>query len=120
MKRSAFLALTSFALFAATVTEGRAREKVARCRVESGGSVVVNGKCVFDADQDGSFHVRNVDESKPLFDEILVVNVAIVAQDVAEVRGLTRAGINSRWGAARRSPRDRACWDGADFRICAY
>jgi len=115
--------MTSFAalvLFAAMASEGQGREKVARCRVESGGSVVVNGRCFFDADQDGSFRLGNVDRSKWLFDEIISINVVIVAQYVAEVRGLTRSGINSRWGEACRSSRDRACWDGADFHICAY
>ena len=120
MTRFAITSFTALALFAAMASEGRAREKVARCRVESGGSVVVNGKCLFDADQEGSFHLGNVDKNKSLFDEILLINVVIVAQDVAEVRGLTRSGINSRWGEARRSSRDRACWDGADFHICAY
>jgi hypothetical protein len=118
--RFAIVCFTALAAFAAAVSEGQAREKVARCRIETGGSVVVNGKCLFDADQDGSFHLANVDQNKSLFGEILLVNVVIVAQDVAEVRGLTRAGINSRWGEARRSTRDRACWYGADFRICAY
>ena len=48
------------------------------------------------------------------------VSVAIDAPGVAEVRGLTRDGINSRWGEARRSKKDSACWEGSDFRICAY
>jgi hypothetical protein len=46
--------------------------------------------------------------------------VQIVQPGVAEVRGLTRAGINSRWGSAQRSKRDRACWRGSDFWVCAY
>jgi hypothetical protein len=33
---------------------------------------------------------------------------------------LTDEGINSRWGRAIRSRRDRACWVGEDFTICAY
>jgi hypothetical protein len=48
------------------------------------------------------------------------VSVAIDTPGVAEVRGLTRDGINSRWGEARRSKKDPACWEGSDFRICAY
>ena len=38
---------------------------------------------------------------------------------VAEVRG-DPGRINSRWGEARRSRRDRACWVGEDFSICVY
>ncbi|WP_017295364.1 hypothetical protein [Geminocystis herdmanii] len=46
--------------------------------------------------------------------------MAIIKSGVAEVRGLTTAGINSRWGEARRSKSDKACWVGDDFTICAY
>jgi hypothetical protein len=118
--RFAIISVTALALVAAIASEGQAREKVSRCRIESGGSLVVNGKCLFDGYPDGSFHLGNVDQNKSLFDEILLLNIVIVGQGIAEVRGLTRAGINSLWGEARRSSRDRACWYGADFRICAY
>ena len=118
--RSALFAVAALALFAATPPEGQARERIVRCRVVSGGTIAVDGKCLFDAVEDGSFHLGNVDGSKPLFDEVLLLNVAVVARDVAQVRGLTKAGINSMWGEAHRSARDRACWDGSDFRICAY
>ena len=39
---------------------------------------------------------------------------------VAEVYGITTSGINSRWGPARRSSKDKACWVGTDFSICVY
>ncbi|ACB51659.1 unknown [Crocosphaera subtropica ATCC 51142] len=48
------------------------------------------------------------------------ISVYIVQPGIAEVRGLTTAGINSRWGEAKRSNSDRACWVGEDFTICAY
>jgi len=38
----------------------------------------------------------------------------------AEVRGLTADGVSSRWGAATRSPADKASWNGQDFEICAW
>jgi len=112
--RIATISVTALALVAATASEGQAREKISRCRIESGGSLVVNGKCLFDGYPDGSFHLGNVDQNKSFSDEILLLNVVIVGQGVAEVRGLTRAGINSLWGEARRSSRDRTCWYGAD------
>jgi hypothetical protein len=46
------------------------------------------------------------------------VSVALL-RGMAEVRGLTVDGINSRWGSARRNVNNPACWDGADFQICA-
>ena len=48
------------------------------------------------------------------------ITVNIIEKGVAEVRGLTTDGINSRWGEARRSKVDKACWLGSDFSICAY
>lgn len=48
------------------------------------------------------------------------ISVYILKPGVAEVRGLTTGGINSRWGEARRSNSDKACWLGTDFSICAY
>ncbi len=120
MNRSALFAVAALALFVGTPSEVQARERVVRCRIESAGKIEVDGRCFFDAVEDGSFHLGNVDSSKPLFDEVLLLNVVIVARDVAQVRGLTNAGINSLWGEAHRSVRDRACWDGDDFRICAY
>ena len=47
--------------------------------------------------------------------EILSVSIVEISRGTAEVSGVTRDGINSRWGQARR---DGACWSGEDFRIC--
>jgi hypothetical protein len=120
MSRATLVASVALTIFAATASEGWTKEKVAYCQIESAGLPPFRGKCLFDGSSDGSFHLGNVDSSKPLFGEIELVNVAIVSPGVAEVRGLTRAGINSRWGEAHRSTGDRACWAGADFRICAH
>jgi hypothetical protein len=87
--------------------------------VESAGKVELNGPCRFKSEAGGSFRLENVDRAKPLFGQTLTVSVSIVSPDAAEVRGLTAQGNNSRWGAARRSTRDRACWDGSDFSVCA-
>ncbi|WP_242411868.1 hypothetical protein A5482_010265 [Cyanobacterium sp. IPPAS B-1200] len=48
------------------------------------------------------------------------ISVYITSPGVAEVSGLTTGGISSRWGTARRSQSDRACWVGVGFTICAY
>jgi hypothetical protein len=87
--------------------------------VETAGKVEMSGACRFTREKGSSFALASANRDKPLFGEILMVSVSIVSPDVAEVRGLTMRGNNSRWGAARRSPRDRACWEGSDFRICA-
>ena len=95
--------------------------RIVNCRIESAGEVQFNGRCRFTPDgRSGSFSLGNIGGQGALYGSILVVSVSIVSRGLAEVRGLTRAGINSRWGEARRSTRDRACWVGSDFRICAW
>lgn len=93
----------------------------ARCRIEENRRVVFEGICDFTPDgRQGSFGLSPRGGGQgPLYGPILSVSVWVTEPGVAEVRGLTRDGINSRWGAARRSTSDPACWDGEDFRICA-
>ena len=111
-------ALLSLPLVAESLAQGSG--KVATCRVESEGKVQVNGPCKFTPEGNaGSFTLENRDSHKALFGSILMVTVSVISPGVAEVRGLTRQGINSRWGEARRSNEDRACWAGSDFKICA-
>ncbi|HEX9050384.1 MAG TPA: hypothetical protein VF841_07640 [Anaeromyxobacter sp.] len=95
------------------------------CTVRSPGEdgvvrVDLDGPCRFLPDgKGGSFSLSALDGQSPLFEDILVLSVDVVAPGKAEVRGLTSEGINSRWGEARRSKKDPACWTGSDFEICA-
>lgn len=82
--------------------------------------VVFDGPCRFAPEgKGGSFGLSALDDEAPLYAGILVVSVSVVAPGKAEVRGLTTEGINSRWGEARRSKKDPACWAGSDFEVCA-
>ena len=116
--RSTFV-LAALALSIAGVDPALSDGRLVKCHVESAGAVELSGTCRFTNEKGGSFALENANRDKPLFGEILMVSVSIVSPDVAEVYGLTMHGNNSRWGAARRSARDRACWEGSDFRICA-
>ena len=96
-----------------------AKSKPARCVIASAGNPEYRGPCSFAAEKGGSFDLSPL--GRKLFSgEISSISVFLTGKGEAEVSGLTKAGINSRWGAARRSRRDAACWDGADFRICVY
>lgn len=95
---------------------GSALARPARCVIS--GSVHYKGKCDF-MRAGASFSLAPIGRAS-FPGGITPVSVAIVSPGVAEVRGLTRDGVNSRWGEARRSKRDPACWEGSDFRICAY
>ncbi len=96
----------------------QAADKTAKCEIKSGSNTVFNGKCKFMPEAGGSFSLSNFSE-KPMFDEVTIVSVTIVEKGVAEVRGLTTRGNNSRWGEAKRSTKDPACWVGSDFIVCA-
>src|SRR6187200_1297946 len=109
------LAAAGFGLFLA-VTPAAARP--ARCVLQSAGEPIWRGACDFIADRGGSFGIQPARGRFP--GGISDISVSITEPGVAEVRGLTRDGINSRWGEARRSRRDPACWVGEDFSVCVY
>ena len=114
------LAAAAIALAPAAPSLAEGPGRLVDCRVESEGKVQVSGKCRFTPDSGGSFTLEHADPKRSVFfGEIMSVTVSIVSPGVAEVRGLTRQGVNSRWGEARRMANDRACWQGSDFKICA-
>jgi hypothetical protein len=97
-----------------------AQEKLADCTVTSNGIVEFDGPCGFLPDEGGTFSIATPGGEGPLYGEVSVITVFIVAPGEAEVSGLTTSGINSRWGSAQRSTTDPACWTGSDFEVCAY
>ena len=112
---TAALALAAASLAA---TAAAAKPRAARCVIDAAGAARWSGACEFQAERDGSFTVTPPRGS--FQNGVSAISVAIVRPGLAEVRGLTRGGINSRWGEAARSRRDRACWVGSDFSVCVY
>jgi hypothetical protein len=106
------------AAFGLVLVAAPAAARPARCIVQSAGAPIWRGGCDFVPDRGGSFGIQPLRGRFP--GGISDISVAIVAPGVAEVRGLTPAGINSRWGEAHRSRRDKACWTGEDFSVCVY
>ena len=96
-----------------------AEAKDARCVIKQNGTVAYKGVCYFHQGKGGSFNVH-LHDGKQILPNITDISVSVVSTGVAEVRGLTTDGINSRWGSAVRSKTDPACWTGSDFEICAY
>lgn len=102
-----------------------AKERIVRCAILSlpGGEVQYKGKCAFLPEEGGSFSLSSAAGKDKLYGEIGAVSVTMTGNGTAEVRGLVLdpAGAhNSRWGEAKRSVKDSACWDGEDFRVCAW
>ena len=110
------LAAALGALMAATST---VQARTVKCLIETPDEVF-QGPCDFSSGQKGSFSLSAAAGSGRFLSTASVVSVGLYAPGQADVRGLTRDGINSRWGDARRSSQDRACWRGADFLICAW
>ena len=97
----------------------RDEEEVAQCLIKQSGVTTYAGDCAFHLERGGSFSIKRSDD-EPIQPGVTDISVSIVSPGVAEVRGLTTDGVNSRWGAATRSAVDGACWTGSDFEICAY
>lgn len=97
-------------------SQALAADRVVKCQVNT-----YKGSCVFSPDMPkGSFSLANPDKDKPLNEGITLISVTVTEPGVAEVSGLTAEGINSRWGEAKRSSKDKACWEGEDFKVCAW
>jgi hypothetical protein len=95
-----------------------AADKIVKCEIFTNNKPAFTGKCIFSSDKGGSFSLSGV-KGTPFFDGISDVSVNIIENGVADVRGLTSDGMNSRWGEAKRSTKDKSCWIGDDFKICA-
>lgn len=92
----------------------------ARCVISNSGAVGYKGKCDFLAEPgNGGFSISPI-RPKTFPGGIDPISVMKIDKETAEVRGLTTLGNNSRWGEAKRSKKDPACWEGSDFRICVY
>jgi hypothetical protein len=93
--------------------------KTAKCSVYSAGQADFVGNCKFLAEKNGTFTLSSTRPNQPLYDDILVVSVAVTKKNNAEVYGLTDEGINSRWGHAVRDKSNLSCWKSDDFKVCA-
>jgi hypothetical protein len=111
------LILLAFAMLALPAA-AHGKPRLARCVVATE-EAPYRGPCRFVPDGGASFSLEPV-RRRRFFGEITSISVAVIKRGEAEVSGLTGSGINSRWGSARRSRRDPACWEGRDFSLCVY
>jgi hypothetical protein len=93
-------------------------DKLVKCEISSSGQKYI-GDCKFSPQKGGTFTLSNTISGKTLGKTgISSVTVFISAKDIAQVSG-EMGGSISRWGQAKRSPKDKACWIGDDFKVCA-
>ncbi len=113
--------LFAFLMLFITDHHSIAADRIVKCQIDSNTKTAYKGNCLFLPEEKGSFTLANpTDRQKRLYGEISMVSVYIVENGVAEVYGLVKGGINSRWGTANRSSKDKACWEGSDFKVCAW
>lgn len=105
-------------LLAAGFAAAPAQAKMARCVIDSEGTSY-RGPCQYNVARGGTFTLSPA-HRRSFGEEVVSITVYVTGRGVADVRGVTRDGINSRWGRAVRSRRDGACWVGEDFSVCAY
>lgn len=110
-----FLALSGL-IFSGSVYA--VNKRVVNCNIQT---VDANykGKCKFYVEQGGTFSLSSLQEGHQLLPNITNISVYILEKGHAQVRGLTTDGINSMWGEATRSTKDKSCWVGSDFKVCA-
>jgi len=77
------------------------------------------GSCLFRPEGRGSFTVQRAG-NRNLIADVVSISVMLTDRGQGDVRGATSDGVVSRWGPVRRDRKDKACWKGSDFRICAY
>ena len=111
--------LAALAVLTVAVSAAEAKPREASCVIKSSGAAGYRGPCRFRPEERGSFTIEPAGR-RAFGNGVTSISASMVSPGLAEVRGLTRDGINSRWGEARRSKRDRACWVGSDFSICVY
>lgn len=120
MRPALLAAAAAAALLAFPATpSAEAKPRQVRCVLTAAADRPYRGPCSFIAEKGGSFTVAPP-RGRAFFGDVTSISVWIVRPGEADVRGLTTGGINSRWGEAKRSAKDRACWRGSDFSICVY
>jgi hypothetical protein len=110
------LLLATAAALLLPVAAASARARTARCDIATE-EAPYRGPCRFAAEGGGSFSLTPIGR-RGFMGDVTTISVAVVGRGEAEISGLTTSGVNSRWGHARRSRRDRACWVGRDFTVC--
>jgi hypothetical protein len=116
--KSCFVFAVSLAGLAAATPAGA---RIARCVVIVEGRSLLDGPCEFRReDRDGSFSLSAVNAQDWLMADAGTMSLSVTKPGVAEVFVVQER--SSRWGQAKRSKAEKACWIGtaANFKICAY
>lgn len=118
MKKFTLGLMLSAGLVATYPTLVQAKAKEATCQIDEGGQTLYKGKCNFEPQGGGSFYISHPSFVKKVGVESLMVIVE--GKDQAVVQASKIGGGGSMWGEAVRSQKQKACWIGNNFKICAW
>lgn len=118
MKKLNLYLILSFGLLSSFPMLAQAKVKEAICQIDEGGQTRYKGKCNFEPQGGGSFYISHPNITKKVKVEGLMVMVE--GKDQAVVQATRLGGGGSMWGEATRSQKQKACWVGSDFKICAW
>lgn len=120
MKFNSIKSLIGVGVLGLLLSPAVSHAKAAQCVIESERQTF-EGPCNFRAEKGRSFTITPSDPAWPFFDAYASITVQVTAPGYAqEVRSLSAdpSPSNSRWGEARRSTKNAACWVGRGFKIC--
>lgn len=116
MKKLNLCLILSFGLLSTFPVLAQAKE--ATCQIDESGQTRYKGKCNFQPQGGGSFYISHPNIIKKLKVEGLMV--IIEGKNQAVVQATNLGGGGSMWGEAVRSQKQKACWVGSDFKVCAW
>jgi hypothetical protein len=94
----------------------------ARCDIWARNAISYEGPCTLRPERGGSFSLTfpHNEETESLERyRVTQISVRIIRQGLARVSEPNRR-VDSSWGRAIRSRRDRTCWEGDYWHVCAY
>ena len=117
MRQQAKILFGSMVIFLMSMSMVHATE-IVTCEIDRQGKTLFKGKCLFTLQSGGSFYLSGKNISRHIGAEGMMV--WIDAKNTALVQSVKFNGGVLNWGKATRSTKQKACWVGSHFKVCAW
>lgn len=108
--------------------------KRAICQIDIAGRTINKGSCNYESYDSGTFAISNFDTVTGRIDSLQEITVEVDGQGSATVFGIDKTNNIKQWGTAKRSTKQKACWEGqldvdssdleqlenGSFKVCAW
>lgn len=108
--------------------------KRAICQIDIAGRTINKGNCNYESYENGTFAISNFDTVTGRIDSLQEIKVEVNGYGRAIVSGIDKTNSIKQWGTARRSTKQKACWEGQldsdisdpepleniTFKVCAW